>query len=66
MNPSRTEIDNWQLAEIVYALRLLIDRVERRTASDEDKQIVYMAYRALENTPHVIHKIVDELERGNQ
>jgi hypothetical protein len=25
-----------------------------------------MAYRALENTPHVIQKIVDELERGNQ
>jgi len=65
MNPSRTEIDNWQLAEIVYALRLLVDRMERRSASDYEKQIVYMAYRALENTPHAVQQIVDELERGN-
>ena len=65
MNPSRTEIDNWQLAEIVYALRLLIDRMERRAASDYEKQIVYMAYRALENTPHAVQQIVDELERVN-
>jgi len=65
MNPSRTEIDNWQLAEIVYALRIVIDRMEHRAASDHDKQIVYMAYRALENTPHAIQEIVDELERGN-
>jgi hypothetical protein len=48
MNPSRAEISNWQLAEIVYSLRLLIDRIERRSASDADKEIVFMAYRALQ------------------
>ena len=66
MNPSRAEISNWQLAEIVYTLRLLIDRLERRSASDADKEIVFMAYRALQNTPDAVIQLVDELERGNQ
>ena len=66
MNPSRAEISNWQLAEIVYSLRLLIDRIERRSASDADKEIVFMAYRALQNTPDAVIQLVDELERGYQ
>jgi len=66
MNPSRAEITNWQLAEIVYALRLLIDRMERRSASDADKEIVFMAYRALQNAPSAVIQLVDELERGNE
>lgn len=66
MNPSQAEISNWQLAEIVYSMRLLIDRLERRSASDADKEIVFMAYRALQNTPDAVIQLVDELERGNQ
>ncbi len=66
MNPSQAEISNWQLAEIVYTLRLLIDRLERRSASDADKEIVFMAYRALQNTPDAVIQLVDELERGNR
>ena len=66
MNPSRAEISNWQLAEIVYSMRLLIDRLERRSASDADKEIVFMAYRALQNAPDSVIQLVDELERGNQ
>ena len=66
MNPSQAEISNWQLAEIVYTLRLLIDRLERRSASDADKEIVFMADRALQNTPDAVIQLVDELERGNQ
>lgn len=66
MNPSQAEISNWQLAEIVYSLRLLIDRLERRSASDADKEIVFMAYRALKNAPDAVIQLVDELERGNQ
>jgi hypothetical protein len=66
MNPSRAEISNWQLAEIVYSMRLLIDRLERRSASDADKEIVFMAYRALQNAPDAVIQLVDELERGNQ
>jgi hypothetical protein len=66
MNPSQAEISNWQLAEIVYSMRLLIDRLERRSASDADKEIVFMAYRALQNAPDAVIQLVDELERGNQ
>lgn len=66
MNPSQAEISNWQLAEIVYTLRLLIDRLERRSASDADKEIVFMAYRALQNAPDAVIQLVDELERGNE
>lgn len=66
MNPSQAEISNWQLAEIVYSLRLLIDRLERRSASDADKEIVFMAYRALKNAPDAVIQLVDELERGNR
>lgn len=66
MNPSQAEISNWQLAEIVYTLRLLIDRLERRSASDADKEIVFMAYRALKNAPDAVIQLVDELERGNR
>jgi hypothetical protein len=66
MNPSQAEISNWQLAEIVYCLRLLIDRVERRAASDADKDIIFMAYRALQNAPDAVIQLVDELERGNE
>ena len=66
MNPSRAVISNWHLAEIVYSMRLLIDRLERRSAPDADKEIVYMAYRALQNAPDAVIQLVDELERGNQ
>lgn len=66
MNPSQAEISNWQLAEIVYSLRLLIDRLERRSASDADKEIVFIAYRALKNAPDAVIQLVDELERGNR
>ena len=66
MNPSQAEISNWQLAEIVQSMRLLIDRLERRSASDADKEIVFMAYRALQNAPDAVIQLVDELERGNQ
>jgi hypothetical protein len=47
-------------------MRLLIDRLERRSASDADKEIVFMAYRALQNAPSAVIQLVDELERGNQ
>ena len=66
MNPKHAEISNWDLAELVYTLRLLIDRVERRDCSDQDKQIVFMAYRALQHTPLAVQEIVNQLEQGNE
>lgn len=63
MNPKKEELDNWQVAEIVYTLRLMIDRLERRECSNSDKEIIYMAYRALRDIPKNVEKIVTELEK---
>lgn len=62
MNPKKEELSNWEIAEIVYTLRLLIDRMERRECSDSDKEIIYMAYRSLRNIPENIGSIVTKLE----
>jgi hypothetical protein len=62
MNPKKEELSNWDIAEIVYTLRLLIDKMERRECSDSDKEIIYMAYRAMRNVPEDVELIVKELE----
>jgi hypothetical protein len=62
MNPKKEELSNWDIAEIVYTLRLLVDRLERRECSDSDKEIIYMAYRAMRNIPENVESIVKELE----
>ena len=62
MNPKKEELDNWQIGEIVYTLRLLVDRLERRECSDSDKEIIYMAYRAMRNIPPAVEYVVKELE----
>jgi uncharacterized protein (DUF1015 family) len=62
MNPKKEELSNWDIAEIVYTLRLLVDRLERRECSDSDKEIIYMAYRAMRNIPDNVESIVKELE----
>lgn len=66
MNPKHAEISNWELAEMVYTLRLLIDRLERRDCTEKDKQIIFMAYRSLQNTPPAVQDIVNQLEQGNE
>lgn len=66
MNPKHAEISNWELAEMVYTLRLLIDRLERRDCTEQDKQIIFMAYRSLQNTPPAVQEIVNQLEQGNE
>jgi hypothetical protein len=62
VNPKKEELSNWDIAEIVYTLRLLIDKMERRECSDSDKEIIYMAYRAMRNVPEDVELIVKELE----
>lgn len=62
MNPRKEEMDNWQVGEMVYVLRLLIDRLERRDCSDEDMEILRMAYRSLNSAPWDIHRIADKIE----
>jgi hypothetical protein len=64
MNPKKEELSNWEVAEIVYTLRLLIDRLERRECSDSDKEVIYMAYRAVRNIPQEVESFVRKLETG--
>lgn len=62
MNPRKEEMDSWQIAEVVYVLRLLTDRLERRDCTDNDMEVVHMAYRALNSVPFEIHRIADKIE----
>jgi hypothetical protein len=62
MNPKKEELSNWEVAEIVYTLRLLIDRLERRECSDSDKEVIYMAYRSVRNIPQEVESFVRKLE----
>lgn len=62
MNPKKETLDNWQIAEIVYTLRLLVDRLERRECSDSDLEVIHMAYRAMQHTPDPVQEIVNQLE----
>ncbi len=62
MTPRKEDMDNWQVAEIVYVLRLLTDRLERRDCSTEDMEVIHMAYRSLNNVPWGIHRIADKIE----
>ncbi len=62
MKPAKHEISNWDLAEIVYVIRMLVDRLERRDATDRDMEVLNMAYEALNAQPHEIHEIVNDLE----
>lgn len=62
MRPNKDEMDNWQVAEMVYVLRLLVDRLEHRECSEQDLEILRMAYRALNSAPFEIHRIADKIE----
>lgn len=62
MNPKKEELNNWQIAEIVYTMRLLIDKLERRDCTDSDLEVIHMAYRSIRNTPDEINEIVSKLE----
>jgi len=62
VNPKKEELSSWEVAEIVYTLRLLIDRLERRECSDSDKEVIYMAYRAVRNIPQEVQQFVKKLE----
>jgi len=62
MKPAKHEISNWDLAQIVYVIRMLVDRLERRDATDRDMEVLNMAYEALNAQPREIHEIVNDLE----
>lgn len=62
----KTEMHNWEVAEIVYALRLLADNLHNKfPKSDLDNEILAIAYEALLVAPKEIHELVNILESGD-
>ena len=55
-------IDKWMMAEITYVLRLMVDKLERRELSESEREVLMMAYRALQITPREVHDLVNEME----
>ena len=57
---------NWEVAEIVYALRLLAHNTEKKVNRDkQDQEILDIAYEALMIAPREIHELVNILESND-
>jgi hypothetical protein len=56
---------NWQIAEIVYALRLLAENLENKPKTSEEQEILGIAYEALMIAPREIHELVNILESND-
>ena len=56
---------NWEVAEIVYALRLLAGNLDRKLKTVEEEEILNIAYEALLVAPREIHEFVNILESND-
>ena len=56
---------NWEVAEIVYALRLLAGNLDRKLKTVEEEEILNIAYEALLVAPREIHELVNILESND-
>ena len=56
---------NWEIAEIVYALRLLAGNLDRKLKTVEEEEILNIAYEALLVAPREIHELVNILESND-
>jgi hypothetical protein len=61
----KTDMHNWEVAEIVYALRLLADNLEKKPKTTEDQEILDIAYEALMIPNREIHELVNILESND-
>jgi hypothetical protein len=61
----KTDMHNWEVAEIVYALRLLADNLEKKPKTTEEQEILGIAYEALMIPNREIHEIVNILESND-
>jgi len=53
---------NYEIAEIVYALRLFINEFEQKELSDKEQRIANIGYSALQLADKKIHEIANQLE----
>lgn len=61
----KTDMHNWEIAEIVYALRLLADNLEKKPKTTEEQEILGIAYEALMIPNREIHELVNILESND-
>lgn len=60
-----TKLHNWEIAELVYTIRLLAHNLEQKQdKTDEEQEILTIAYEALLIAPKDIHQLADQIENN--
>jgi hypothetical protein len=56
---------NWEIAELVYTIRLLAHNLEQKQdKTEEEEEILTIAYEALLIPPRDIHQLADQIENN--
>jgi hypothetical protein len=56
---------NWEVAELVYTIRLLAHNLEQKQdKTEEEEEILTIAYEALLIPPRDIHQLADQIENN--
>lgn len=59
----KTNLHNWEIAELVYTIRLLAHNLEQKQdKTAEEEEILTIAYEALLIPPRDIHQLADQIE----
>ena len=61
----KTNMHNWEVSIIVYALRLLADNLDKKPRTTQEQEILDIAYEALLVAPREIHELVNILESND-
>ncbi len=58
-----TKMHNWEVAELVYTIRLLAHNLEQKQdKTEEEEEILTIAYEALLIPPREIHELANIIE----
>ena len=58
-----TKMHNWEIAELVYTIRLLAHNLEQKQdKTEEEEEILTIAYEALMIPPRDIHELANIIE----
>ena len=61
----KTNMHNWEVAELVYTIRLLAHNLEQKQdKTEEEEEILTIAYEALLIPPRDIHQLADQIENN--
>jgi len=62
-NNMKTNMHNWEIAELVYTIRLLAHNLEQKQdKTEEEEEILTIAYEALMIPPRDIHELANIIE----